>query len=360
MTGIWTNKGNGWELADSQQFPDEATLQGLVAENPQLLPLAGSPRLFTLGKEIRLGTGYADVLAVEASGRPVIIEVKLARNAEARRAIVSQVLSYAAFLHGYVIEALEQGPLRRALVDIGYKSISEAVAAQDQDGAVETGEFASALQEHLDAGRFRLVLVLDEISSELERIIAYLDSVTLQTLTIDLIAINLYEVNGVQIALPQRVSPDISATAVPATAPVRRSAASRSVRSEGPDTFIESVANVTGESRKVFDHLIDWTKKLAQLPKVHLYTDVSAQGVFITMVPRIEPENAHLISVRNASGDPLVLVRRSAFERLAPNSVARVEQAIFPIELGQGSVVKDISEEAIVAITAAYREAVDG
>ena len=158
MTGIWTNNGNGWELADAQPFSDEATLQRLVAENPQLLPLAGSPRLFTLGREVRLGTGYADVLAVEASGRPVIIEVKLARNAEARRAIVSQILAYAASLHGYGVEALEQGPLHGSLA--GYGSISGAVSVQDQEGAVDAAEFVPALQEHLDAGRFRLVLVL--------------------------------------------------------------------------------------------------------------------------------------------------------------------------------------------------------
>ena len=359
MTGIWTNKGNGWELADSQQFPDEATLQGLVAENPQLLPLAGSPRLFTLGKEIRLGTGYADVLAVEASGRPVIIEVKLARNAEARRAIVSQVLSYAAFLHGYVIEALEQGPLRRALVDIGYKSISEAVAAQDQDGAVETGGFASALQEHLDAGRFRLVLVLDEISSELERIIAYLDSVTLQTLTIDLIAINVYEVNGVQIALPQRISPDLSTALTPASAPKGKPAAPRGVLSDGPDAFVESVAHVSVEHREAFDQLISWAKELAELPKVRLFS-YSGTGGTVTMLPRIAPKNVGLVTIWNDFGKPSVSVWRSVFERLAPQSINRVEQAIAPIKLGQGKVVKDISEEAVAAITAAYREAVDG
>lgn len=357
MTGIWKNTGNDWELVDSQPFPDEATLQQLVAENPQLLPLAGSPRLFTLGREVRLGTGYADVLAVEAPGRPVIIEVKLARNAEARRAIVSQVLAYAAFLHGYGVEALEQGPLHDSLA--GYGSISEAVSVQDQEGAVDTAEFVPALQEHLDAGRFRLVLVLDAVSSELERIIAYLDSVTLQTLTIDLITINVYEVNGVQIALPQRVSPDISAAAVRSASPGRKSAASRGVRSDGPDAFVESVVNVTGEAREVFDQLIGWAEQLAQLPKVHLYTDVSAQGVFITMAPRIEPENATLTLVRNASGVPLLLVVRSAFERLAPNTLARVEQAISPVKLGQGTVVKNISTEVMQAITAAYREAVE-
>ena len=358
MTGIWTNKGNGWELADAQPFSDEATLQRLVAENPQLLPLAGSPRVFTLGREIRLGTGYADVLAVEASGRPVIIEVKLARNAEARRAIVSQVLAYAAFLHGHDVESLEQGPLRNALNDAGRVSIAEAVAAEDQEGAVDEAEFVPAIQEHLGTGRFRLVLVLDNVSSELERIIAYLDSVTLQTLTIDLITINVYDVNGVKIALPQRISPDLSTALTPASVPKGKPAAPHGVLSDGPDAFVESAANASVEHRKTFDQLISWAKELAELPKVRLFSFNGAGGR-VTMLPRLAPENVGLVTIWNDFGKPSVSVWRSVFERLAPQSLNRVEQVIAPTRLGQGTVVTDISEEAIEAITAAYREAVE-
>ena len=358
MTGIWTNKGNGWELADAQPFSDETTLQRLVAENPQLLPLAGSPRVFTLGREVRLGTGKADILAVEASGRPVIIEVKLARNAEARRAIVSQVLAYAAFLHGYDVESLEQGPLRNALTDADYKSVAEAVAAEDQEGAVDEAEFVPALQEHLGTGRFRLVLVLDGVSSELERIIAYLDSVTLQTLSIDLITINVYDVNGAQIALPQRVSPDLNATKALAAAPTGRSASRLGILSEGPGVFIESVDHATGEDREGFDRLIDWANQLAQLPKVRLYS-YAGSGGRVTMLPRISPGNVGLITMWNDFGKPYVSVWRSVFERLAPHSISRVEQVISPSKLGQGTTVKDVSPEVMEAITAAYREAVE-
>ena len=91
MTGVWMDAGDGWKLGKPRAFDDEATLQHLIKEYPQLLPLAGSPRLLVLGSEVRLGRGYTDVLAVEASGRPTIIEVKLASNPEARRAIVAQV-----------------------------------------------------------------------------------------------------------------------------------------------------------------------------------------------------------------------------------------------------------------------------
>lgn len=345
-------------MADSQPFPDEATLQRLVAENPQLLPIAGSPRIFTLGREIRLGTGYADVLAVEASGRPVIIEVKLARNAEARRAIVSQVLAYAAFLHGYDVEELERGPLNRSLSDASYESILGAVTALDQEGSIDTAEFVTALQEHLDTGRFRLVLVLDSVSSELERIIAYLDSVTLQTLTIDLITINMYDVSGVQIALPQRVSPDLSAALTSTSTPKGKAAASRGVLSDGPDAFVESVARASGEHRDAFDQLIGWANKLAQLPSVRLFS-YNGTGGRVTLLPRIAPENVGLITIWNDFGKPSLQVWRSVFERLAPNTMVRVEQAISPVKLGQGTVVKNISPEVMQAITAAYREAVE-
>ena len=93
MTGIWTNKGDGWDLDAPQTFQDEASLHRLIHQNPHLLPLGGSPRIIVLGSEVQLGNGYADILAVEPSGRPTIIEVKLAKNREARKEIVSQVLA---------------------------------------------------------------------------------------------------------------------------------------------------------------------------------------------------------------------------------------------------------------------------
>ena len=185
MTGIWTNRGDEWKLDAPQAFLDEASLHRLIQENPNLLPLAGSPRLTVLGSEVRLGNGYADILAVEPTGRPAIIEVKLARNPEARKEIVSQVLAYAAFLRGMSVEGLEQGLLGKGSAVASSGSILGAVQALDQEGAVDADTFTASLQEYLSQGNFRLVLVLDEISAELERIVAYLDAITVHALTID-------------------------------------------------------------------------------------------------------------------------------------------------------------------------------
>jgi RecB family endonuclease NucS len=71
----------------------EAELHDRVEEAPQILPLAGKPSLAVLGRDLRLGTGLCDLLAVESSGRFAVIEIKLKQNQEARRAVVGQVLA---------------------------------------------------------------------------------------------------------------------------------------------------------------------------------------------------------------------------------------------------------------------------
>ncbi len=169
VVGIWTNSGDGWELDAPQPFQDEATLHHLILENPNLLPLAGSPRLTVLGSQVRLGNGYADILAVEPTGRPAIIEVKLAKNPEARKEIVSQILAYAAFLQGMSVQSLEKSLLRKGSEVASSGSILGAVQKRDQEGAVDADTFTGSLQNYLDQGNFRLVLVLDVVSAELQK-----------------------------------------------------------------------------------------------------------------------------------------------------------------------------------------------
>lgn len=354
MTGIWTNSGEKWEWGKPRAFEDEATLHELIKENPQFLPLSGSPRLVVLGSEIQLGNGYADILAVESSGRPAIIEVKLERNPEARKAIVSQIIAYAAFLQGFSIEDLERGPLHRFLADAGHTSIFDAVKAQDQEGAVDADSFTASLQDYLQRGNFRLVLVLDDVPTELERVVAYLDAITVQALTIDLITLKVYEVNGAQVALPQRVSPDLSAS-VPSEG--SRPATSRGKLTDGSDVFRASIEETTGETRKAFDDLIAWAEGLASLPNVRLSTYMGVEGERFTLLPRIMPDNAGFVTIWNDKHQPYISVWRTVFERRAPKALESVEQAVQPGRIGQGNVLKEITPEILEALTQAYLEA---
>jgi len=359
VTGIWTNRGDGWELDAPQAFQDEASLHRLIQRNPELLPIAGSLRLLVLGSEVQLGNGYADILAVEPSGRPTIIEVKLARNAEARRGIVSQVLAYAAFLQGISVEGLERALLRKESAVASHGSILGAVQAQDQEGAADIDTFAASMQEHLDRGDFRLVLVLDEVSAELERIVGYLDSITIHALTIDLIALNVFEVNGAQVALPQRVSPDLSVSQTSPTPGRAKSARAGEGLADGSDVFRDSFADASEESRKTFELLTSWAEEISSLPNVRLFTFTGIEGKRLTLLPRIMPDNAGLITIWNDEQRPSVAVWRSVFDRLAPESVSSVERAIAPTKFGQGNIVKEITHQVLDTLREAYREAAE-
>lgn len=130
MTAIWQHDEGGWRLLFPSGFPDEATLHSLVEEAPHTLPLAGEPRLTILGREVFLGGNAADLVAVEQSGRLAIIEIKLARNAEARRAVIAQILTYAAYLRGLDVASLERDVLARPLRQRGFESVAQAVSAR--------------------------------------------------------------------------------------------------------------------------------------------------------------------------------------------------------------------------------------
>src|SRR5512133_1312193 len=135
MAAIWHSDGAGWKLLSPVGFSAEAALHTLVEQAPQLLPLAGSPQLVVLGREVKLGSGYADLIAVEPTGRLVVIEVKLANNAEARRAVVAQILAYAAYLAGLSPAEVGEQLLATHLHARGYASLVDAVRDNDQTGS---------------------------------------------------------------------------------------------------------------------------------------------------------------------------------------------------------------------------------
>ena len=199
------------------------------------------------------------------------------------------------------------------------------------------------------------VLAQDGISAELERVIAYLDAVTLQALTVDLIGFGVYEVNGTEVALPQRISPDPGA--IPSstmTATARH--APKGVLSDGPDAFIDSLDEILGEDREMLDQLVDWAREVAAMPSVSLFTYTSVNHRRFTLLPRIMTEKAGLVTIWNDNSKPYLSVWRSVFERRAPESIEAVERTL-GTSIGQGNTVASITPELLIALTAAYREA---
>ncbi len=355
MTAIWQNDGSRWHLLSPTGFPNEATLHTLVEQAPHLLPLAGTPRLIVLGREVQLGSGRADLLAIEPSGRFAIIEIKLASNAEARRAVIAQVLAYAAYLWKLEQATLEQNVLYKHLQDRGYKSLEHAVASNDQEGSFDAEAFSTAVAENLKRGHFRLVFVLDEAPEELIGLVNYLETISDQ-LVIDLITLSAYSVNDSQILVPQRVEAERQRLELtPATSPQSKSEGTGQLV-EGAGDFVASIATAPETSRLLLQRLSNWAIGLERERLVKLKTYHGKSGN-LTLLPRLAADDVGLVTISNNNGTAYLQFWRSVFERRAPKSLARIE-SITPVK--QGNSIREVSDELLRELTQAYREAVRG
>jgi hypothetical protein len=326
-------------------------LRDLVEQAPQMLPLAGSPRLTILGREVRLGTGYADLLGVESSGRLVIIEVKLAGNAEARRAVVAQVLSYAGYLQGLDPDQLESQVLASQLGQAG--SVLAAVEADDQQHALNRDAFQDGLARTLAEGSFRLVIVLDSAPDELLQVAGYLQLIS-DKIDIDLVTVTAYEAGGSRVLVPQRIDPGRRARELSDAEVNDRQAG---VLYPGSAQFRATIADAPADRRDLLEHLADWADMLERDGLVKLSSYLGKGGGMVTLLPRLASDNAGFVTIYNDHNSAYLQFWRGVFERRAPLSLPTVEAAA-GIELRQGNWTPNISDELLDAVTHAYREAV--
>ncbi len=353
MTAIWQNDGSRWHLLSPTGFPNEATLHTLVEKAPHLLPLAGTPRLIVVGREVQLGNGRADLIAIEPTGRITIIEIKLARNAEARRAVIAQLLAYAAYLWGMEPSNLEQDVLSQHLHARGYESLAGAVESNDQEGSFDADTFSAGIAENLKYGHFRLVFVLDEAPEELVRLSSYLETISDQ-LVIDLITLSAYTVNDSQILVPQRVEAEPQKLETsPLTTPQSKA---EGQLAEGAGDFIANIETAPEASKPLLRKLSDWAIKLERERLVKLKTYHGKSGI-LTLLPRLVADDAGLVSIYNNHGVGYLQFWRTVFERRAPKSLAQIE-SITPVK--QGNSIREVSDELLNGLTMAYKEAVSG
>jgi hypothetical protein len=350
MTAIWGAGPDGqWQVLESVGYPAEAALHDLVHEAPQMLPLGGSPRLTVLGREVRLGSGCADLIAVESTGRLVIIEVKLAANSESRRAVIAQVLSYAGYLQGLDPEQLESQILASKLPS--GESVLSLVRAGDQQNAIDAEEFRQGLARSLADGAFRLVIVLDSAPDELVQVVGYLQSVT-DKIDIDLVTVTAYDVGGSQVLAPQRIEPGRRARELSdAEVSARQSGALHT----GSAEFRTVIADMAPAPREKLERLADWADSLERDGLVKLAT--YRGKTMTTLLPRLAADNSGLVTIYRDGDDGYLAFYRSAFERRAPDSIPVVE-ALIEASIKQGNTTRQVTEPLLDTLTQAYRDAV--
>jgi hypothetical protein len=192
---------------------------------------------------------------VESSGRLVVIEVKLAGNAESRRAVVAQVLSYAGYMQG-----LDSGQLESQVLGphLGGGSVLAAVQADDQEHSLDPAAFKDGLAASLAEGSFRLVIVLDSVPDELVQVVGYLQSLT-DKVDIDLVTVVAYDVAGSQVLVPQRIEP---ARRVRELSDAQVNDRQAGIESAGSAAFRAAIVDVPADRRDLLEHLADWADTL--------------------------------------------------------------------------------------------------
>ena len=352
MAAIWTEGKDGWELLQPAGFPNEAQLHELIARAPQVLPLSGSPTLVVLGTEVPLGSGFADIVAVETSGRPVVIEVKLAKNPESRRAVIAQILAYASTIYRASLDEFT-AVLRTALVKAGYASVVEAVEAADQDGSVEPVAFGDALTSKMAEGDIRLVLVLDSAPPELVGVVGYLGAIA-PNLTLDLVTVTAFRVGEQSVIVPQRIEPGkVEAPSAPAKNAATR-AGTGTTYSAGSAEFEAGIQASPVQHHSELRRYLDWAEGLAAAGWATLRTG-RGQNRW-TLVPVVKGGDAGLVTIWNDHG-PAISPWRTALAKWAPRTLITLESHQPPLQIAQGNALKGLPDDMLALFRAAYEEA---
>jgi hypothetical protein len=350
VTAIWGTDPNGsWLPLAPTAYLAEAELHNLVHKTPQMLPLAGTPQLTVLGREVRLGNGYADLLAVESTGRLVVIEVKLSTNAESRRAVVAQVLSYAGYLQGLDLPQLELQILAQHLGAAG--SVLGAVQADQRQDVVDPAAFHDGISQSLADGSFRLVIVLDSAPDELIQVVGYLQMVT-DKIDIDLITVTAYEVGNSRVLVPQRIEPARRAREMSDAAVNARQSGTQAY---GSYDFRSAIDQAPPEFRDDLARVSDWAEALEAEGLARLATRSGTSGI-TSLKPLLYSGGVALVTITCDVKSSYMQFYRSVFERRAPEAIPAVEAAL-GTTITQGNATRAFTEGLLTALTDAYRQA---
>lgn len=354
MTEIWRKDGDRWSTIKPIGFTNEDELHSRIVEAPELLPLSGQPFLGAAFREVGLGGGSADVLAFSTKGRPVIIEVKLSKNPETKRAVVAQTLAYAAGLHGSTIKELEEDILGQHL---GGKHLADAIEEAHPTVPFDRDEFYEKLSVHLDQGSFRLVIVLDDAPGQLVRLMGYLETITTDRIVIDLVKVSAYEVNGAQILVTQRIDP--ARESEPDTEQSRHTG--RYWRSlQGSARFREWVDGIDdAEQAAALLRVVDWADGLVEERVCQVQSTVRRQGRMGLTVRALNREYFAVLDTATESGDPRLWLRGPIIAEYAPDSLPAIQQASSQ-PLDKEGHANAITDELLDALADAYREVAEG
>lgn len=197
---------------------DENWLQDLIHKNPALVPAnkieAAFDRLIPVARELALPHGFLDNFFITPDGYPVLVEVKLIKNQEARRKVIAQILEYANDFSRLSYEDLNQR-LRSILSKeeaFGDNPLYEIVS-RSASGCLGEAEFVDNVSRHMREGRFLLLILGDCINADMATLAKLVDQHHTLRYTLGIVQIRLFRVTHANDTLLLAV-PDVLAQTV--------------------------------------------------------------------------------------------------------------------------------------------------
>jgi hypothetical protein len=192
--------GGTWSSPSRRGFALEQELERLIQDYPEVLPGVSAAALAVDQFSVPSG-GSVDLVVLEPDASITVVECKLAKNAEVRRAVVGQILSYAASLTQLDVDEFLSRFGARLGRDAVVALAPEAGAGESEDW--DADRFRADLARTLADGAFRLVIAVDRITDELRGIVEYLNSRTDDSVEVLALEVDLIAHDGVEVLVPR-------------------------------------------------------------------------------------------------------------------------------------------------------------
>lgn len=177
----------------------EAKLQSLLFEHPEMIPVREIEPIFDglhpLARELRVGSGFIDLVFMNDQGYLTLVETKLWRNPEARRTVVAQLIDYASHVSTWTYDELRQAVLDSRKGDPPGSTDPLVELVRDGDEDVNEREFVDRVNRNLRLGRFVLLIIGDGIREGVEQMADFLNQTPRLQFTLGLVEMGLYAVD---------------------------------------------------------------------------------------------------------------------------------------------------------------------
>jgi len=178
MTTIIFTDGKQTQRIEPSNFAHEGRLQQYISENPECLPVTDiddDAKLMIVGREFPTNHGPIDVLGVDANGNIYIVETKLYKNPDKRK-VIAQLFDYGASLwKGYDSNDFTHA-IDRHLLSSGQSLVDSLAATFDYDEDEEPADTVTSIQQNLQEGRFRFIVLMDHIDDRLKTLISFVNA----------------------------------------------------------------------------------------------------------------------------------------------------------------------------------------